>query len=715
MKLKLAPSEEMQSQAKEEGAIPVGTKSSASPYARRARLLGRLVWLLIPVLAAVAFAPVLGMWFAGDDFGHLIFHEILPFPKPLLAFDGGNMFYRPVSLALTWNLGYALFGTNALPYHAVSLAVHALAAFLLGRAVAVIANDARVGWLAGALFAVYPLCTEPVAWLASQWDVFAAASIFGAVWGFAVAWRSRDWRPYAAGLACAFLAVTMKESALPLPLLMPFVALATTLSRRASVGAHSSAPSLTLTPSPMLTMNRTQWWALLRRIALWSLPFAVPSLLFVGLRLYAAGRVGGYPGAATDFQHFFWDALVTAALAFLMPLNRLVFSRTFVQTVGLLISAALLVGVIAWGKRRWPLLVLGAAWWLIFLAPALNLVIITGNDAQIGNRILYLSMAGFAIAVASIAVGLLDWIGERAGRADKTGRVRLLSWAVVGATLLAAIPITWIQLQPWVQASKQTRYTVNELDDLLAPRSVGWIDLNVTNLPRQYKGAYVFWNGLNSAMYDFHNQSARLQQPEKLDQTALAKPFGDTDGIYNLDFGFNQDDSLFHINEIAGVTTATEPPTGPGKLWDFRQCTSNEAGTANTANDQGWQLVNTATECRPGYTAFISRTSDGYMLSPRLDIDLSHTRWLRLGVSARYPTVKGGELGEWFWSADDSTTWIQKKSYHYLLDATQSQRVYWTYIKVEDIGKRLDRVRFDPVNDKLNVQIEWISLTTIER
>ena len=79
------------------------------------------------------------------------------------------MFYRPLSTSLTWELGFLLFGTNAFPYHAVSLALHALVAWMLAKTVSTIAGEPRIGWLTGALFAVYPLGTEPVAWLASQW------------------------------------------------------------------------------------------------------------------------------------------------------------------------------------------------------------------------------------------------------------------------------------------------------------------------------------------------------------------------------------------------------------------------------------------------------------------------------------------------------------------------------------------------------------------
>src|SRR6476620_2024316 len=156
-------------------------------------------WLIVPLLAAIAFAPVVGMWFAADDFGHLLYNKQLPFPQALLAFDRNNFFYRPLGTIVTWNFEAGLFGTNAMPYHVVSLALHALAAFLVARFAYTVSNSAATGWIAGALFAVYPLTIEPVAWLASQWDLLGTSCVLGAAWAFAVAWKRGDWRPYVLG------------------------------------------------------------------------------------------------------------------------------------------------------------------------------------------------------------------------------------------------------------------------------------------------------------------------------------------------------------------------------------------------------------------------------------------------------------------------------------------------------------------------------------
>ncbi len=93
---------------------------------RQHSTLMRLAWLLVPALAIAAYAPVLLLWFVGDDFPHLMYQQSLPWPAAFLTFSGGEIFYRPLSTSLIWNLGISLFGTNALRYHALGLILHAL-------------------------------------------------------------------------------------------------------------------------------------------------------------------------------------------------------------------------------------------------------------------------------------------------------------------------------------------------------------------------------------------------------------------------------------------------------------------------------------------------------------------------------------------------------------------------------------------------------------
>jgi hypothetical protein len=412
------------------------------------------------------------------------------------------------------------------------------------------------------------------------------------------------------------------------------------------------------------------------------------------LRLFAAGTVGGYANVPTDYQHFFWDSMVAASLEVVMPLNRLVFSHLVVQLVGALLSGFLLLGLVLWGRRRWPLLLLALVWWLAFIAPVLNLIPPTGSNPTLeGNRIFYLSLMGFAIALASLLAGFLEepWSWTR-----KIGR------PAIALALLAALPLTWVQLQPWLAASNQARHVVDEMGTLIPPLPKNWIDINITHLPDDYEGAYVLRNGLDFAMIGFHDQLTRVYPIQHQRPEELANPFKGANGRFNLDFDFNPKSNLFFIRSLSGVTGTPSAPRDSTSLWDVSSC----KGQPPT----GWWPSNLTPQCSTNYATLNPTTPDPALVFPSLNIDLTGKTWVRLGVSARYPTFTGTRLGQWFWQTGSDTAWSEDRSQTYYLDATHTRLVYWTYLRVDDIGAHLHTLRFDPINDTLPTDLFWITL-----
>jgi hypothetical protein len=648
-----------------------------------------LPWLIVPLLAAIAFAPVLGMWFVADDFGHLLYNSKLPFPTALSAFDGTNFFYRPLSTILTWNIGSALFGANALPFHFVSLALHALSAFLVARFAYAVSNSAATGWVAGALFAVYPLTIEPVAWLASQWDLLGTSCVLGAAWAFAVAWKKGDWRPYVVGFVLASLAVGMKESTLPLPAVLPFVALAIGRQGSTNRGQETERGSLFARLVGDIR-NRSSFVAMIA----WALPYAVPTLVFAAVRLLGGGKIGGYTNAATDFQHFFWDALVAALKTLLMPLNGQVFDKTLTQIMGLLMSTVVLGALFWWGRQRKRLLLLALAWGLIFLVPALNLVPLVDNSVNGTNRIYYLVMVGFCLGLASVlSVPLEEW----------PVRARRGAWAVVTVVLLLFIPITWQQLEPWTQASRQTRHIVEQIDAMLPPANGKWIEIYSHDTPQDYKGAYVFLNGLESAMQVFHKQHVHLSQVGSLSSTELVKPLNNITGRWNLDFGFRGDSQLFEVDGMSGFTQDNEAlKMAPGgKLVDFSRC-------AQTPDTSGGVVVDApGMQCDRGLT-----DGNGEVDFTGLNMDLAGADWVRLAVSASFPAAGVDSVGEWFWESG-TQGFADEREAHFQLFASTEQYVYWTYVPAQKIGAPLDGLRFKVTNGGEGLRLKWIGITPV--
>jgi protein O-mannosyl-transferase len=99
---------------------------------------------------------------------------------PLRAFFGGNLFgapgadllFRPMWL-LSLKLDRALFGTHALPMHAVNVALHAVAALLLYRLLLRLVDDDGVALVGALLFAVHPVHLDAVAFLVNRSELLA--------------------------------------------------------------------------------------------------------------------------------------------------------------------------------------------------------------------------------------------------------------------------------------------------------------------------------------------------------------------------------------------------------------------------------------------------------------------------------------------------------------------------------------------------------------
>jgi hypothetical protein len=655
--------------------------------------LQRFRWASIFFLGLLAYAPVITLWFAGDDFSHLFgYHQLLP---GLSAFTtGAGQFYRPIGTVLTWNLGYNLFGTEALPYHIISLVLHSCAAWLLARTVATISGEDRVGWIAGALFALYPLCTEPVAWLAAQWDPMAACCALIVVWGFAYYWKTKNWRAYAVALVAMTVGVFTKETVLPVPFILPFVGIVT---------QFNSQPGRIITPE-----TRQAWVALLRRALLLSAPFVAPSLIFAILRIIFHGSIGGYEGVRTDYLHFFWDAITHAGLNTLMPLNRAVFDARIIQITGMAISSGFLLGLFLWGRQRWPLHFLAAVWWLTFLAPVVN--ILNYDQSTEGNRLFYFSFMGFCISGAAILASAVDVI-------DKLS-VKWLAPALALLLIGVTIPVTWMQLGPWVQGSSQAKRIVLEMDRVLVPLVDKRLQLNVRDLPPTYRGAYLFLNGFDAAMDLFTQRVTITKDVDELNPSVLAGPFDDVagiSGIYNLAFSLDPKHQLYHISEASGVSIATRPPMDADKVWDYLGCssTTNLEWQANEADFVCASSVISPPVSATGYATFVPGSSDSILQSPDLNMNTAGNTWIRLGVLARGRKAESSLLGSWWWKPTTDSDSGALKRINFALERNQNWRVYWTFVPASQIGRQLQGLKLSVNDSQAPVDIGWISVKAI--
>lgn len=177
---------------------------------RRRRFIAGV--LIILALAFLAYRPVLPGNFIMDD------RRLIETDNPLVNGElhpASIWFQTDFSLSTfaMW-VEWTLFGSHPGPYHAVNILLQALGAILLWR---VLCQFNVPGcWMAGALFAVHPVCVNSVARLAEIKNTLSLPFFLLSIGFYFSKWKYRD----ALALVMFILALMAKTSTIMLPIVL---------------------------------------------------------------------------------------------------------------------------------------------------------------------------------------------------------------------------------------------------------------------------------------------------------------------------------------------------------------------------------------------------------------------------------------------------------------------------------------------------------------
>jgi len=191
--------------------------------------------LLLALLLALAALPYLNSLhnrFVYDDNTQVVnnpylqnFHHLKEiFTTPVWSFLGGGYprnYYRPL-MSFAYLLCYQLYGPIPWVFHLVNLVVNLLVVFLLFLVTRRMFNDRLLAFVAAALFAVHPVHSESVAWVAAITDLELALFYLAAFWFFLGLSKARGRRLILSHLLMAVsfaLALLAKEPAVTLAVL----------------------------------------------------------------------------------------------------------------------------------------------------------------------------------------------------------------------------------------------------------------------------------------------------------------------------------------------------------------------------------------------------------------------------------------------------------------------------------------------------------------
>lgn len=667
------------------------------PLRRAAHHLPRWYWAAIPLLAIAAYISTAQMDFLGDDLWLLNEARKSGLILDVFVPKADWYFYRPLGTLFTWQLGWQVWGFNPVPYHLLSVLAHSLVSLVLGLWLAELTGKPALAWLAAAFFAVFPLHVEAVAWLAAQWDLWAALFGLLSLWSFTRWWRKREGKTLYL-LSVFFFAAGLftKESLLPF---LPVFA--------ATAWAAGKNPGELFGHGP-----RAFNW---RRLTLALVPFLGVLGLNLGIRLVFLGRIGGYPNARLEYQEFIWSALIDCGRLLLSPINIRALGVATSQVLGVMFTFGLLFGLTLFGRANVRLIALAFTWLLLTLAPVLNLGVNTATLES--SRFLYLPSIAY-----SVIVGAILYSAIRAVRAAGPWRYRVTRTALisgVGLLLVGGVVLSWAQIRPWRAVSVQARVLDAELLRLIPPeqrpRPMRWF---VKNRPHFAYGLDVF--SLGFGFRRFFNGQGDVPVPEIVESTSDAPVVEQPDDAFVVRFYYDEREDLFHADYLSGVTAGRPPPTGRQVgdnllLWDFTSCAPEAL--------KEWEVAQARIQCAPGRgLLFVPASVDGQMVNTDLDYDTNEagTRFVRVRVAAQYdpvedtgPDASAERSSQWFWTGEQ-VGFSEERSKRLRLKKDGEQHVYWSFIPADDTGGMLRGLRFDPINAEVNARILWIAVDQVK-
>jgi protein O-mannosyl-transferase len=414
--------------------LPCARPDTACSTAETARCGWRLAPLLLITATIAAYSNSFGGPFIFDDESWIVknsaIQRLWPIQSWLLPSQANCSSSRPV-IALTLAVNYALGGTHVWGYHAVNLAIHALAALtifgILRRTLTLPKLAARFGSAAtplalavATLWAIHPLQTQAVTYIVQRCEslmgLFYLLTLYCVIRGAAS--RRPGWWHFAALTTC-LLGMATKEVMVTAPLVVllydrTFLSGSFRGALRARCGLYVGMAASWAVAAGLLTATRfyggTAGFAV-KTFTWWSYLQTQCGVLvhYLKLALWPTGLCLDYA----------WPA--TRTLAEIAPLS--------------LLSAGLLA-LSGWALVKRPAIGFLGAWFFIILAPSSSIVPIA--DAAFDHR-MYLPLA--AVITAVVLGGYLAgrWLVERGAASLRTVQISAAGLAASAVVALGML------------------------------------------------------------------------------------------------------------------------------------------------------------------------------------------------------------------------------------------------------------------------------------
>ena len=434
--------------------------SRPEPEADRlpARRQPDIAYLILFLIACLPYSNTLLNGFVYDDNLLILdnpavqnFHHLRQITTEMWAFVGAAgvyaKYFRPV-MNLSYIILHEIYGNVALGFHIANLALAGCVACLIYGVTLRWTSSRRLAWVAGVIFALHPIHSETVAWIADITDLEVAVYLLAAFWIF-ITLPETDNPPWGRCflMAAAFgVAILSKETAAPFLIV-------------AVIFEHGFRADREKTLLSTKVQRYAPFWVVFAAYLSirWGQFGGMRASVSPGPPLTSGVVLTGFALLGKYISKLFWPVHLLAYYVF--PPRTKFFDPTVLAGVLALVS---IVGLIVILRRRQPVISFGLVWFLFFLAPALNSRWVI--SAGFAERYLFVPSIGFAWVMAVIGTEL--WRRSVSPQSLANG-ARLLPCAplmLIAATLGAcSVARIWTRNRDW--RDDQTLYETTLKDE----------------------------------------------------------------------------------------------------------------------------------------------------------------------------------------------------------------------------------------------------------
>lgn len=332
-----------------------------------------LAMVMIGLSILVGFGPELSNYFLADDFIHLCHSRSFSEAMTYFSF-GTKKFIRPLQGFLWW-MDQKIWNLSPEGYHLTNIIIHIINTGLLWRLARHWLEEPGA-LLSAVLFSLYPLHYGTVSWISGGHNDLLCATGF-LLSALGTVRLARNQGGFVIALSGLILALGSKETVF----LLPFLCLV--------IGLLMSRGSLTT------SLKRWLWISVLV-VVIWGI-----------LRVKILSGMGGYatpsgtPLSLTAPGPWIAAAFTRVPELLIFPLAPpLPPAEVWLRRV-LLLSFSLLLVLMAQPRVRAIPLLVGFAWIVFSIAPALPVIAIAGKSTFVVARFFYLPWMGLALAIGA--------------------------------------------------------------------------------------------------------------------------------------------------------------------------------------------------------------------------------------------------------------------------------------------------------------------------